>query len=329
MRGTARCLLPALLVAVSGCDSGGGESTVEALPSTPPARVEPFIRVLGTAQDGGFPHAACGCSRCSLARWQSDRARSVASLGVVLPETGEVFLIDATPDIRDQIDRLEDVRQPPDDRVDRSPVDGIFLTHAHVGHYLGLAFFGFEAVHTRQLPVYVTPAMASFLRANAPWDQLVEIGNIAPVELVMNEPVELAQGVRVEAFLVPHRDEYADTVGYRISGPRRSVVYVPDTDPWPAWSVALESVLEGADVALLDGSFYSADELPGRSIDEIRHPLVTDSMDLLGDLVAGGLEVYFTHLNHSNPLLDLDSPEKTALEAAGFAVLDDLAEIGL
>ena len=253
----------------------------------------------------------------------------MASLAIVLPASDEVYLIDATPDVRGQLDRLADVRQPPDDRVDRAPIDGLFLTHAHIGHYLGLAFLGFEAVHTSELPVWASAAMRSFLESNAPWDQLVGLGNIALRELVVDEPVSLADAVRVEAFAVPHRDEYADTVGYLISGPSRTVMYVPDTDPWGAWTPPLTAALAGVDVALLDGSFFSADELPGRSIEEIRHPLVKDSMDLLRDLVEQGLEVYFTHLNHSNPLLDLDSAQKAAVEAAGFGVLEDLQEIEL
>ena len=171
--------------------------------------------------------------------------------------------------------------------------------------------------------------MASFLTSNAPWDQLVALENVELVELRLSEPVELADGVRIEPFAVPHRDEYADTVGYRIVGPRRTVLYVPDTDPWDAWSPPLDTVLETVDVALLDGSFYSADELPGRSIEEIRHPLIIDSIARLGRLVDDGLEVYFTHLNHSNPALELASPETAAIEAAGFGVLRDLQEIGL
>lgn len=330
-------VLPLLccLAACSGTPSavtGDSESSavVEALPSALAAPTGPFIRVLGTAQDGGFPHAACSCSRCLLARQEISRRRLVASLSVVLPAGGLVYLVDATPDIREQLTRLDDVRDPPGDRVDRSPVDGLFLTHAHIGHYLGLSFFGFEAVHTRGLPVYGTSRMSTFLGSNAPWDQLVSLENIDLIELRIGQPITLSEGVLIEALWVPHRDEYTDTVAYRIRGPRRTVLYVPDTDPWAAWSPPLSEVLEGVDVALLDGSFYSADELPGRSLDEIRHPLITDSMERLQNLVDEGLvEVYFTHLNHSNPVLDAGSTEKAAVESRGFRILEDLQEIPL
>ncbi|NIS30268.1 MAG: MBL fold metallo-hydrolase, partial [Actinobacteria bacterium] len=94
------------------------------------------------------------------------------------------------------------MRQPAAGRVDRAPVDGIFLTHAHLGHYTGLAFFGFEAVHTKDLPVHATPAMADYLRSNGPWNQLVEIGNIRLVESDPSRPVELGQGVSVTPLRV-------------------------------------------------------------------------------------------------------------------------------
>jgi pyrroloquinoline quinone biosynthesis protein B len=107
------------------------------------------------------------------------------------------------------------------------------------------------------------------------------------------------------------------------------VLYVPDSDPWDAWPVPLEEALEGVDVALLDGTFFSARELPGRDIGEIGHPLIGDTMDRLQALVEAGLEVRFTHFNHTNPLLDADSEERDLLEERGFQLLADLDEIAL
>lgn len=298
------------------------------MPPSPGAA--PYVRVLGTAQDGGLPHAACSCRRCEAARRDPARRRNVASLAVVVPQTSSVYLLDATPDVRRQIDLLADVRDPPPDRVDRAPVDGVLLTHAHLGHYTGLAFFGFEAVHTRDLPVYCTPAMARFLRRNGPWSQLVEIGNVDLREVVPGGGVELGGGVRVEFLSVPHRDEYADTVGFIVRGPTRSLLYVPDTDAWSAWQTPLPEVLEDVDVAILDGSFYSMDELPGRDMSAVKHPLITLSMDLLQETVdAGGSEVWFTHFNHSNPVLEPASEARREIERRGFGVLDDGQEIGL
>lgn len=289
-----------------------------------------FVRILGTVQDGGLPHAACEHEGCRRARAGQAPPRWISSLAIVLPESQEVFLIDATPDIRPQLDLLRDVRTLPDDRVDRSPLAGVFLTHAHIGHYLGLAFFGFEAVHTRDLPVWATPRMAAFLRANGPWSQLVTMRNLELRELTPESPVHLAPDVSVMPFAVPHRDEFSDTVGYLIRGPARTLLFVPDTDKWTTWQPTLEERLEGVDTALLDGTFFSAAELPGRSVEEIGHPLIGNTMERLEDRVRqGGLEVLFIHLNHSNPALAPGSEAAAALAARGFAVAREGQEFPL
>ncbi len=290
----------------------------------------PFVRVLGIAQDGGFPHAACEHRACRDAREGRAPRHLVASLAVVVPAEETVFVIDASPDVREQLDLLRDVRDLPADRVDRAPIDGLFLTHAHIGHYLGLAFFGFEAVHTSALPVWATAPMADFLRGHGPWSQLVELGNIELRTLRPEAAVAIGGGVTVTAFNVPHRDELSDTVAFRIDGPRRTVLYVPDTDKWATWEPSLPERLSDVDVALLDGSFYSADELPGRSVEEIGHPMIGTTMELLQAQVAGGeLEVIFIHLNHSNPALVTGSPERSAIEDRGFSVAVEGLEIDL
>ncbi len=214
--------------------------------------------------------------------------------------------------------------------MDRAPVDGVFLTHAHVGHYLGLALFGYEAVSSSGLPVWGTPRMLSFLRTNGPWSLLVERQNVELRELPADTAVELGEGVRVRALPVPHRDEYTDTVGLLISGPRQTVFYVPDTDSWTAWDPSIEEVLGDVDVALLDGSFFSTDELPGRSVEEIGHPLIGTSLERLAPVVeAGGTEIYFTHFNHSNPVVDPESTARARVLRLGFGLLEDGDEIGL
>ncbi len=289
----------------------------------------PYLRVVGTVQDGGLPHAACSCERCERARTEPAHRRHVASLAIVLPKSEQVFLIDATPDLREQLVLLRGVRNGPQGRVDRQPIDGVLLTHAHIGHYLGLAFLGFEVVHTQGLPVYCTPKMARFLRSNGPWSQLLSMGNLRLVEVEPGESFELGEGVSVEVLAVPHRDEYSDTVAFLVSGPSQRVLYVPDTDAWSAWPRPLPEVLTEVDVALLDGTFYSLDELPGRAVSSVGHPLVVESMDLLQELVTGGKKIFFTHLNHSNPALDPRSPAREEIEGRGFAVLAEGTELAL
>ena len=319
---SALILLPLVLGCnqrLSNAPSAGIETEESSSVSQPSG---PYVRVLGTVQDGGLPHAACTCDRCEMARRDPDTKRFVSSIALILPSTNEVFLFDATPDLHQQLVALRDVRVPPTGKVDRSPVDGVFLTHAHIGHYLGLAFFGYEAVSTSGLKVIATPRMSEFLNRNGPWSQLVEIKNIVLDEIEPGQTYRIADSVTVEAFSAPHRDEYADTLGFILRGPSRSLLYLPDTDSWVAWDFSVEDFLAQVDVALVDGTFYSTDELPGRSVDMIGHPLISTSMDLLQDLVdSSQTEVFFTHLNHSNTALDPDSEAAHDIRDRGFGVL--------
>lgn len=300
--------------------------------SQPAASSGPRVIALGTAQDGGFPHTGCDCSRCAAARKNLALVRHVASLAIHVPKTDHVYLVDATPDLPAQIEEIHALRGHPEGKTDRKPVDGVLLTHAHIGHYLGLAHFGFESLSTKDLPVHVSPRMAEYLRGNGPWSQLVRLGNIAIREFQPGTRFELEEGLSVTAIQVPHRDEYSDTMAFLIRGPKKTLFYVPDTDTWKTWARPLPKFLEEekVDIALLDATFYSPDELPDRDASKIKHPLVTDSMDLLEPLVkAGKLQVWFTHMNHSNPALERDGAARKAIEARGFRVLDEGVELPL
>lgn len=330
-----RPIAPALVAAVTVFLVGAAAESRADDGGPPP----PYVRVLGTVQDGGLPHAACSGPHCLRARRDPSFRRLVASLALVDPaETPpRIFLVDATPDLVEQLARLRDdvptAQQHSTggrETVDRSPVDGVLLTHAHIGHYLGLAFFGYEAISTHRLPVWTTPRMATYLRDSGPWSQLVARGNIELRELAPGASVQLTGRLRVTALSVPHRDELSDTVGFLVEGPSRRILYVPDTDRWDAWDPPLLQRLEGVDAALLDGTFYSTDELPGRDIEQIGHPLVAATMDLLAERVAAGtIEVCFTHLNHSNPLVDPESPEARVVRERGFHVLAEGRRIDL
>lgn len=291
----------------------------------------PIVRVLGSVQDGGLPHAGCDCVRCAEARRDPAAVRYVASLGVIVPQAGLRFLVDATPDVRPQLHELgRGQAEAAGPRVERELLDGVLLTHAHMGHYLGLAFFGYESAHTRRLPVHCSAEMASYLRSNGPWDQLVRLENIVLHEIESGTAVRLHSTLEFTAFTVPHRREYTDTLGLILRGPRRSLLYVPDTDGWDDWDPPLLEVLEEVDIALLDGTFFSPDELPGRELRSIGHPLIERSMDLLEPLVESGrVEVWFTHLNHSNPALDPRGEELRAIRERGFGVVREGQEFEL
>lgn len=301
-------------------------------PSSAPPGSAPRIVVLGIAQDGGMPQAGCDCTHCAAARRNPALARHVASLAIHVPRTDHVYLVDATPDLPAQIETIHGFHHHPEGKVDRAPVDGILLTHAHIGHYLGLAQLGFESLNSQGIPVWASPRMAAYLRANGPWSQLVRLNNIALREVPPGKSFDLEAGVSVTPIQVPHRDEYSDTLAFVIRGPSHTLLYVPDTDSWTAWPKPLTDVLrdEKIDVALLDGTFYSPDELPDRDVTKIKHPLITTTMDLLEPLVkAGKVRVLFTHLNHSNPAFEADGAARKAIAARGFGLAAEGEAIGL
>jgi pyrroloquinoline quinone biosynthesis protein B len=279
-------------------------------PSAPPAGPEagPEGIVLGIAQDGGVPHLGCLQALCVEARRDPTKRRMVASLGLVDAAAGKRFLIDATPDLPAQVELLGGLP------------DAILLTHAHIGHYLGLAQLGREVVNAKGLPVYCTASMARFLRENKPWSRLVERGNVAIREIDAGKEFPLTENLRVTAIRVPHRDEDSDTVAYLVRGPRRRVLWLPDIDRWEKWDRGLANFAADADLTMfLDGTFFSADEIPARAIGDIPHPLVPDTMDMLSRRGTPAASVRFVHLNHTNRLY-WDADAMRGLEARGFGV---------
>ncbi|MET0619963.1 MAG: MBL fold metallo-hydrolase [Thermoanaerobaculia bacterium] len=277
----------------------------------------PYAVVLGIAQDGGVPHAGCRQPLCVEARKDPAQRRRVASLGLVDPAAGRRFLVDATPDFADQIESLG------------GRPDGILLTHAHIGHYLGLAQLGREVLGARKVLVYCTPAMAKFLRENKPWSRLVALENIAIREVAPGSEVVLTDSLRATPIRVPHRDEDSDTVAWLIRGPARSILWLPDIDKWEKWDRSLPALLEDpALVAFVDGTFHSADEIPGRSIAEIPHPLVAETTALLAGVPRARDRVYLVHLNHTNRLL-WDENAKAALAERGIGVAREGQRISL
>ncbi len=287
----------------------------------PKRPVTPFTVVLGIAQDGGVPQAGS----FGDPRWD-DRAqrKSVVSLGLVDPASGKRWIIDATPDFPRQLLELHRISGGPA----RPAVDGVFLTHAHIGHYPGLMYLGKESIGASRVPTYAMPRMRAFLEQNGPWSQLVSLGNIELKPLVAGEAVEPIPGVRVTPILVPHRAEFSETVAYRIELPGgKRVLWLPDIDSWRAWDdtgTRLEDVLATVDVAYLDGCFFADGELPGRDMSKVPHPLMTDTIARLAALPeTERAKVRFIHLNHTNPALDPSSDAARVIRDAGMRVAEE------
>ncbi|CAM9338723.1 unnamed protein product [Discosporangium mesarthrocarpum] len=320
------------------------------LQSTQKERME--IILLGCSQDAGVPQLGCTCKRCNFARGiPGYKDGMVSSLGIrELKQSsehaeGKVFLIDATPDIDRQLWALQHGTTPGVEKTgsETQPfqLGGILLTHAHAGHYTGLLRLGKEGADMRGVPVYCTQKMASFLRGNEPWSKLLHRGNIIIHELGPGARVALTDRICVTPVAVPHRAELSDTLAFLISvvaslggeggeskedttrGGSKSqgsqVLYCPDTDTWEGWGRDIQEWCEEVELALLDGTFYSKDELPGRNMQEVCHPLARDTVKRLEGSHA---EVVLIHLNHTNPLLTRDSEERAHVQRAGFKVAE-------
>ncbi len=350
---TALALLLALACAAPG------DSDTPPSPETPPTDGA-YALVLGTAQDGGLPQIGCERPCCEAARADPSRRRLVASLLLVDADRRSRFLIDATPDLPEQLElagghppeRAPYFQAchlwppPPKPEGRRAPFDLILLTHAHFGHYAGLAHLGTESFAAQYQFVRSGPRLAAFLEGNEPFATMVREhrlfaqsfepngGSRLSGDLVFHPPSGEAYEVRprlsVEFLAVPHRDELSETLAFIIRGPQRSLLYLPDIDAWERWDRSLAEVLAGVDVALIDGTFYDTDELPGRDPSAFPHPTIRHTLELLAPLPASErAKVLFTHLNHSNPAADPDSAAAAAVRAAGCGVAREAQVIPL
>lgn len=273
-----------------------------------------FIQVLGIAQDAGYPQANCYQPHCMRAWHDPELRRTASSIALVDQTSNTKYLFDATPDMREQLYELHLIAAD-----ETYTLDGVFLTHGHMGHYTGLMHFGREAVGASGIPVYAMPRMHNYLSGNGPWDQLVRLGNIDLRRLADGRTIKVTPRVTVTPFLVPHRDEYTETIGYRIDGPEKSAVFIPDIDKWEMWSTDILEIIRSVDYALVDATFFRDGELGGRDMSKIKHPFVTESMELFGALnKKERARVIFIHMNHTNPLLIDGSPEQTEVEQRGF-----------
>ena len=307
-------------VGLAGCTS-----TWQGVNTMKPPTDSPFVIVLGTAQDAGYPQTACRRPCCEAARQDPTLARYVASLAIVDPVSHQRWIIDCTPDFREQLAMLDAIAAPVSDdanaMIAQPLLDGILLTHAHIGHYTGLQDLGREVTGASSVPVYTMPRMAEFLTHNGPWNQLVSLHNIELRPLAADAPAMLNERISITPIRVPHRDEYSETVGYRIVGPSRSVLYISDIDKWHRWDRLIEDEIQRVDVAYLDGTFFDGEELGGRDMAEIPHPFVRESMERFAALPdAERAKIRFIHLNHTNPLLRDDSAAMKELRSAGLDV---------
>ena len=270
------------------------------------------LKILGVVQDGGLPHLGSNKLCCE----NIEQKRYVTSIMLVNNENNESYLFDASPDINEQLNFMGD-------RI-KKDLKGVFLTHAHIGHYTGLMYFGREALNSKLINVYAMPRMKKFLEKNGPWSQLVSLENISINEINSNSKISVDTNITIQPIEVPHRAEFSETVGYKIYGPNKTVLFIPDIDKWYLWEKSIIDEIKQVDYALIDATFYDSEEVNYRDLSEIPHPFVVESMELFDSTSdEEKKKIFFIHLNHTNPLLDKDSDQYKFVKDKGYNVAEE------
>ncbi|CAF3460726.1 unnamed protein product [Rotaria socialis] len=276
------------------------------------------ILLLGVAQDGGMAQIRCQCKNCSAVHNGRLSQQYAVSLAIIDRTTNQVWLIDCSPDFRAQYDLLQNHFG----FNNTFKIEGIFLTHLHMGHYVGLYQFGRETLDTKGLKIYGTESVCQFFRNNQPWSTYIEIGNFQLNPILPQDEIQLSANLFIKSQIVPHRAEFSNTVAYFIRGPSRHIFYCPDVDSWErGWSndngLLPIDIVQNVDQAFLDATFFSADELPNRNIDEIPHPTVLQTLEKFKGLEH---KITLIHLNHSNPLYDKQSKQREQCNQVGINI---------
>lgn len=309
----------ALLIACSvlACQSSSTNSTTNTTVST---KKQPYLIVLGNVQDAGYPQIGC-MKACCKEHWHPNaQKKQITALGIVDGSSHQTWLFEASPDFKHQTKVLSNQL----DSTQFQLPSGIFLTHGHMGHYVGLMHLGREAMGANQVPVYAMPRMKQYLETSGPWSQLVALQNIALQPLQADSLITLTPTLQVLPFLVPHRGEYTETVGYKIISPNKKILFIPDIDKWEQWERDIKAEIAQVDVAFLDATFFKNGEVGNRDMSEIPHPFVEESMRLFHDLPASEkTKVHFIHFNHTNPILQEQHHAKAEVLEKGYHIAEE------
>lgn len=282
----------------------------------PTLQSKQYIAILGTAQDAGYPQAGCTKNCCKNVWKHPEQKKLVVSLGIADKVVNKKWMIEATPDFKEQLQILNN-HLPSASMLP----DGIFLTHGHIGHYAGLMHLGREVIGAKDVVVYAMPKMKTFLTNNGPWSQLVKLNNIRFANLKADSSFQLSPNIEITPLQVPHRDEFTETVGYKITGSKKKILFIPDINKWKLWKTDLKEVIKNIDIALIDGTFYKNGEIPNRDMSQIPHPFIEESIEFLKDLPASEkAKVQFIHFNHTNPLIQANSKERQEVINQGFNI---------
>lgn len=265
------------------------------------------IVILGTVQDGGLPHFRCNCKNCEASTSGNTVKRYITSIGIVSER--KAILVDATPDIIQQYKMFEK------HLTEEQESEGILISHLHIGHCLGLLYFGTEGSSENSFPIYVSKENYLFLLTNKPFSYLFTRKQIEPVILKQETKIYLDGSTTINPFTVEHRNEDGDTFGLEIidNTTNKKAIYISDIDK------ITKDVIEkinSADKIIFDGTFYQKNEIQRQK--NVPHPPMEETMNVFGKQPEN--KFYFIHLNHSNPTLDENSPEFKELKSMNYNI---------
>jgi pyrroloquinoline quinone biosynthesis protein B len=307
------------------------------------------IRILGSGAGGGFPQWNCNCANCRAVRAGAPgfSARTQSSLAV--SADGENWLLlNASPDLRQQIARTPQLAPPIGAGPRASPIKAIALTNGDVDHVAGLLTLR----EAQPFSIYASRRVLEALGANSIFDILAP-NLVARIELPLDEPRRIEGagvdlGLAVEAFAAPGKvalyledaaaadfgTQTGDTLGLRIveTATGEAFFYVPGC---ARVDENLARRLNGAALVFFDGTLWDENEM-------IEQGLMDKTGSRMGHINISGpdgsiaafatLEVarkIFVHINNSNPVLDASSPQRAAASAAGWEIGWDGMEVRL
>lgn len=278
------------------------------------------VTVLGIAQDGGYPQVGCLKDCCAKARGDSTLSRMPVSLGLKGTD-GSTHMIEASRMMSEQFglwSSLGNLDWPP---------SSFSLTHAHLGHIDGLGLLGREAMGLSGIKVHCSESMSVLIQKTPSWEMMIDQGVIELNIWNPMGPFEPSEGCgfTITAIPIPHRSELSDNHALIIRGEARSLLFMPDQDSWSETLVGDVSILQwlrqlDIDIALIDGTFWDYSEISNRNVSEIPHPTVIETLSRLGKRGDRDPEIHFTHLNHTNPLLDERSLQSEKLVSMGWEI---------
>jgi pyrroloquinoline quinone biosynthesis protein B len=303
-----------------------------------------IIKILGSAAGGGFPQANCNCRNCAAVRRGEPGLRPRTQSSLAVSGNGRSWvLLNASPDIRQQIAATPELQPGPGDGSRHSPIKAVVLTNGDVDHIAGLLSLREGIPFT----LYASSRVHAALAAN-PVFNVLDDRIVTRCTLPLGAQVRLAGGILIEAFAVPGKvalylEEAAvadfgsragDTLGLRLTDPNRgaSAFYIPAC---AAMDQSLAARLRGTQLVLFDGTLYTDDEMiaQGLSSKTGRRMGHISMAGAQGTIAAfAGLDVQrgvFVHINNSNPVLREDNHERREIDRAGWEVAWDGMEIRL